>query len=152
MSARVRPVYLDASVLMRVVLDEPGQLAEWESLEDVAANELVEVEGLRTIERASLRATARRKRALTAEEAEAARAGLFKVLEEVDLLALDPTVLALAGRLRGWLGTLDAIHLASAMVRQAQLGERPIIATHDGDLGAAAKAQGFQVIGWTKAG
>lgn len=148
---KIRPVYVDASVLMRVVLNEPGPLAEWTRLADVAASELIEVEGLRTIERAGIRATSPRRRPLTADEADAARDRLYRALEEMDLLALDTTVLALAGQLRGWLGTLDAIHLATATLRQGQLGTRPIIATHDPDLGAAAKASGFRVIGWRPA-
>jgi prevent-host-death family protein len=69
------------------------------------------------------------------------------LLEELDLVALGRPVLVLAGELRGWLGTLGAIHLATATIRQGQLGERPVLATHDPELASAARSHGFSVIG-----
>jgi predicted nucleic acid-binding protein len=48
------------------------------------------------------------------------------------------------------LGTLDALHLATAMLYRAthQSGEHPIIfATHDVELARAARAMRFDVIG-----
>ena len=45
------------------------------------------------------------------------------------------------------LGTLDAIHLASALLWKDAMSIDPVMATHDGALGIAAHAHGLQVIG-----
>ncbi len=45
------------------------------------------------------------------------------------------------------LATLDAIHLASALVWREITGEELIIATNDPALARAARAQGFSVLG-----
>jgi hypothetical protein len=45
------------------------------------------------------------------------------------------------------LGTLDALHLASAILWQRQEQRELTILTHDGELGLAARALGFEVLG-----
>jgi hypothetical protein len=45
------------------------------------------------------------------------------------------------------LGTLDAIHLASALLWKDATGIDPVMATHDGALGLAAQAHGLKVLG-----
>lgn len=45
------------------------------------------------------------------------------------------------------LGTLDAIHLASAMLWQERRGAQLVMATHDQALGTAARASGLRVVG-----
>jgi ABC-type lipoprotein export system ATPase subunit len=45
------------------------------------------------------------------------------------------------------LGSLDAIHLATVLALAKELGEKLVIATHDRQLAAAAKAFGFDVVG-----
>lgn len=45
------------------------------------------------------------------------------------------------------LGTLDAIHLASALPWKDAMGIDPVMATHDGALGLAAQAHGLKVLG-----
>ena len=53
-------VYVDASVVLRLVLGEPNQLPEWPRIESAVASALAEVECLRTLDRLS-KATARAK-------------------------------------------------------------------------------------------
>ena len=43
--------------------------------------------------------------------------------------------------------TLDAIHLATALIWRDRMGALPEMATHDTALGAAARAFGFDVRG-----
>jgi hypothetical protein len=43
--------YVDSSVVLRVVLGQPGKLAEWKSIVTGVASGLVEVECLRTLDR-----------------------------------------------------------------------------------------------------
>ena len=45
------------------------------------------------------------------------------------------------------LGSLDAIHLASALLWKDAMGLDAIMATHDDALGLAARAYGFKVLG-----
>jgi predicted nucleic acid-binding protein len=74
-------------------------------------------------------------------------------MKRLDLLELDERVLAIASRpLPTPLGTLDALHLATAIVyrEEQSRGERPIFfATHDIALADAARAMHFDVIGVT---
>lgn len=45
------------------------------------------------------------------------------------------------------IGTLDAIHLATALIWRDRMGPLSELATHDSVLGAAARAFGFDVRG-----
>jgi hypothetical protein len=45
------------------------------------------------------------------------------------------------------LGTLDAMHLATALIWRDRVGPLSAIATHDSMLGTAALAFGFDVLG-----
>jgi hypothetical protein len=45
------------------------------------------------------------------------------------------------------LGTLDALHLATALVWRERMRQRPVIATHDVGLAVASRAFGFEVVG-----
>ena len=48
--------YVDASVLLRVALGQPDQLAEWHQIDQAIASALVLTESLRTLDRVRLRA------------------------------------------------------------------------------------------------
>lgn len=143
----MKHVYVDASALLRVVLDEPRQLAEWEALEHPVTSVLAEVEGLRTIDRAARKATHPRRKALDEDAANAARVRLYQVLEMFARIELQPDMVAQAERLAGPLGTLDALHLATALVWQDRTGIPAVMATHDPELAAAAARHGLHVIG-----
>ena len=45
------------------------------------------------------------------------------------------------------LGTLDAVHLATALIWRDRIGPLSTIATHHAALGSAARAFGFDVLG-----
>ncbi len=64
------------------------------------------------------------------------------------MIEIDPTVLDRAAQpMPTDLGTLDAIHLASALLWKDAMGFDPVMATHDGALGLAAQAHGLTVLG-----
>ena len=134
--------YLDSSVILRVVLGEPGRLQDWAGLREGVTSALAEVECLRTLERLVLRG------ALEAGQAAERRAAVYDVLEAVELVALSPPVLARAAQpFPVPLGTLDALHLATALLWRER-GERGLVfATHDLALAQAARASGFSVLG-----
>jgi predicted nucleic acid-binding protein len=135
-------VYLDTSALLRLVLREPGALDDIRSSEALVSSELIVVESARTIDRLRLQG------ALTVEEAAARRRVVNDWLEAVDLVLLRPLVLGRASEpLPTPLGTLDAIHLASALIWRERMGPLPLVATHDTALGLAAQTFGFEVRG-----
>lgn len=134
--------YLDTSALMRLTLAEPEPLEELRLAEQLVSSELLAVESHRTIDRLH------RTGALSLDEA-ARRLELTTAwMEAVDLVLLRAPILARASEpLPTALGTLDAIHLATALVWRDRMSEALIIATHDVELGLAARAFGFDVIG-----
>jgi predicted nucleic acid-binding protein len=134
--------YVDTSVLLRLVLREPGALEYLRSCEALVSSELIAVERTRTLDRLRLRG------ALTVEEAAARRRAVTGWLDAIDLVLLRPPVLNRASEpLPTPLGTLDAIHLATALIWRERMGPLPMMATHDDTLALAARSFGFDVRG-----
>lgn len=76
------------------------------------------------------------------------RAAVGRVREAVHVVQPTWTLLARAAPpLPTELGTLDAIHLATAMAWREAAGTELIMATHDAALGLAARASGVRVVG-----
>ncbi|MGD8895678.1 MAG: type II toxin-antitoxin system VapC family toxin [Acidobacteriota bacterium] len=134
--------YVDTSVLLRLVLREPGGLEELRSLEGLVSSELLAVESLRTIDRLRLQG------ALSMDETAASRAAVDDWLEAVDLVLLQRPILARASDpFPTPLGTLDALHLATVLVWRDRMKQALVLATHDGGLALAARAFGIEVVG-----
>ena len=134
--------YIDTSALLRLVLREPGALEDLRSYDGLVSSELIAVESSRTIDRL------RQQGALTVEEAAARRRAVTDWLEAIDLVLLRAPVLSRASEpLPTPLGTLDAIHLATALIWRERMGVLPTMATHDSALGLAARTFGFDVRG-----
>jgi predicted nucleic acid-binding protein len=135
-------VYLDASVALRLVLGEPGRLAEWPRVEAAVASALTEVECLRALDRLG------RQGALTADDVADRRAAVYRLLEAVELVDVARLVLRRASEpFSTPLGTLDAIHLSTALAwRDARKRDLTMV-THDRALATAARASGFEVLG-----
>lgn len=99
------------------------------------------IETLRTIDRARIR------HRLDDEAAAERRSLVFEVIEGFDLVPLEPWILERAAApFPTLIGTLDSLHLTSALAAQAQVPEL-VLATHDIELGRAARAVGFEVLG-----
>ena len=134
--------YLDTSALLRLVLREAGALEELRSYDGLVSSELLPVEALRTIDRLRLQGS------LTSEEAASRRAVVNEWLEAVDLVVLQRPVLARASEpFPTALGTLDALHLATALVWRERTRRPLVLATHDVGLGLAARSFGMAVVG-----
>ena len=135
-------VYVDTSAFLRLVLREAGALAEVLEAETLVSSELLAVESLRTLDRL------RHQGSLTTEEAAARRGHVVEWLEAVDLVLLRQTVLARASDpLPTPLGTLDAVHLATALVWRERTSRDLVLATHDPELAVAARSFGLPVLG-----
>ena len=102
--------YLDASVVLRLALGEPGRLAEWKRIERAVASALTEVECLRTLDRLA------RSGALSADEVADRRAIVYDMLEATEVVDVGRPVLRRASdAFPTPLVTLDAIHLSTAL-------------------------------------
>jgi uncharacterized protein len=134
--------YIDTSALLRIVLREPGALDELRSYDALVSNELIAIESARTIDRLRLQGS------LTADEAALRLRIITDWLEAIDLVLVRSSVLSRASEPMPMpLGTLDAVHLATALIWRDRMGPLPAMATHDTALGSAARAFGFEVLG-----
>jgi predicted nucleic acid-binding protein len=134
-------VYVDTSVLLRVALGEPDPLSSWRAVELAMSSELARVEALRTIDRARIT------HALADDVVAERRAAVLGLIDGLELVALDAAVLGRSAEpFPTSLGTLDAIHLSSALLARDAHPELAF-ATHDRGLATAARAVGFQVLG-----
>ncbi len=134
--------YLDSSVILRIVLGQTGHLTEWNRITKGVVSRLAEVECMRTIDRLRIAES------LTVEESALRREVIYRVLDGLDLIELTSAVLHRAAQpMSTSLGSLDAIHLATAELWRETRGQEIIFATHDRELGLGARASGFKVIG-----
>ena len=134
--------YIDSSVLLRLVFGERRPLAEWPRMERCVTSALTDVECRRALDRR------RFQEGVDASELALRRAVLFKVLERCEAIDLSHEVLARASEpFHSALGTLDAIHLATALLVKARTEPELRLATHDTALRLAARSHGFDVLG-----
>lgn len=134
--------YLDSSVLLRVILGQRNAVNEWPAIERGIASALVEVECLRTLDRLRL------SEGLSDEEITLRREAVFQLLKSMEIIDLTRPILTRAAQpFPTALGTLDAIHLASALLWREGNQENLVMATHDTALALAAKASGVRVVG-----
>ena len=134
--------YLDSSILLRVILGQRNAVKEWRAIERGVASALVEVECLRTLDR--LRLSER----LSDEAIALRREAVFRLLESMEIIDLTRPILTRAAQpLPTALGTLDALHLATALLWREAKQEDLVMMTHDTALAIAARAIGFHVVG-----
>ncbi len=135
-------IYLDSSVLLRLILGEPEQISEWRHWERVVSSRLIEVECLRVLDRLRLQ------RGLSETEIRIRREALFEFLEAVTLVEFSRAILRRASDpFPVMVGTLDAIHLATALAYQDEADSDLVMVTHDRALGQASLSSGLKVIG-----
>lgn len=134
--------YIDSSVILRVVFGEDHRLAEWGAIEHGITSELARVECLRTVDRIRLQL------GLDDDEMVLRNEAVFEILRHMDLVLVSTPVLQRASQpFPTTLGTLDAIHLSSALLWQQRNGGDLTFLTHDQDLGKGARSVGLPVLG-----
>lgn len=132
--------YVDTSVILRLAFGEPNALPGWRTLPAPVTSRLARVEALRTLDRRHAQG------GMTDADFALRRAFVLGALDSLDQVSVDEAILARAeAPFPTPLRTLDAIHLATAaaLARDGAI----TVATHDLELGTAARAMGFQVIG-----
>ncbi len=135
-------VYLDSSVVLRRLLRQPGALADWGTWSEVYASILLYVEVMRVIDRLRLEGVLDdQKRAEIVRQ-------IDKICEAIHLVQLSPLILKRASQAFPVIvGTLDALHLATALLLQESKRLQLIFLTHDTQLGVAAQNMGFLIKG-----
>jgi predicted nucleic acid-binding protein len=134
--------YVDASVLLRVALGQPDALPQWRQIEQGISSALVTIESLRTLDRLRFRAN------LGDAEVARRRGTILALIASLELVDIDAVVLDRAAQpMPTELGTLDAIHLATALLWKEMTRMDLVMATHDSALALGAQAHGLAVVG-----
>jgi predicted nucleic acid-binding protein len=133
-------VYMDSSVVLRWVLRQPGALENWLDWEFVLTSELLDVEVRRSFDR--LRVQGKLDDQQVAEHLSAANS-LISSFERAPVSRM--VLRRAASPFPTALGTLDAIHLATALLWIEEQGEPLTLLTHDAELALAARASGLEV-------
>lgn len=134
--------YVDSSVLLRVVLGQPNALPEWTRIDRGVSSALIATESLRALDRLRLRAQ------LSDAAVASRRHAVLALIASIALVEIDALVLDRAAQpMPTEVGTLDAIHLASALLWRESTGEHLTMATHDRALALGALAHGLEVVG-----
>ncbi|MBA3652297.1 MAG: PIN domain-containing protein [Chthoniobacterales bacterium] len=135
-------VYLDSSVVLRRLRRESAPLAGWATWEHAYASVLLRVETFRTIDRMRLSGVvADYQVAELISNAEA-------IFDVVEFVALHPAILNRAAQpFRTAMGTLDALHLATALWLAESGPINLVFLTHDSALAVGARSANFQVQG-----
>ena len=127
--------YVDASVILRIALGQANALKEWSKIQRGVSSTLIATECLRTLDRLRLRAR------LSDSDVATRRETTLSLIASLELVELDATVLDRASQpMPTEIGTLDAFHLATALLWKEMTAEAITMATHDEGLGLSARA------------
>ena len=134
-------VYLDTSVVLRVLFREPNPVRVWGLWDRALSSSLWRIEALRNMDRLRLGGD------LGDEDVAALVNEIQTVHETLAVYPLTERILQRASEtFPTVLGTLDALHLATALaIREVEPID--LLLTHDGQLATAARSLGFTVAG-----
>lgn len=135
-------VYLDSSIVLRVLLRQPKTLQTWGRWERAYSSEILGIEARRVIDRLRVEAV------LDDEGIARAHEDLARIERTLGRIPLTRPVLQRAALpMATVVRTLDAIHLASAMLLRERRGLPLVFATHDPQQARGARALGFECTG-----
>lgn len=134
-------VYVDTSVVLRILLHEPNPIGIWGQWKKAYSSSLWRVEALRTVDRLRLG-----REISDTEVAELVRE--IRIIHETFAIhpVTSPVLQRASETFPTVVGTLDAIHLATALsIREIE--KLDLLLTHDSQLATAARSLGFEVMG-----
>jgi predicted nucleic acid-binding protein len=132
--------YVDTSVVLRSLFRQPGAIMDWSRWEMLVTSELMRVEAFRAIDR--LRVMGELSETQLADTIDA----LGVLISRTHEMALHAEVLVRAAApFPSVVGTMDAIHIATALLWMHDQDERLVFVTHDEQQALAARLAGFQV-------
>jgi predicted nucleic acid-binding protein len=131
-------VYLDSSVVLRPLFDQPGQLKVWGQWQAAYTSELLGVECRRAIDRLRLLSLYDDRQVGETMER------LIRIERTIKRVRLTKTIVHAASKtMPTVVKTLDAFHLVSAVAIRERRGIELLFATHDSQQAIAARALGF---------
>lgn len=131
--------YLDSSVVVRKLLEQPDAIPSWGAWDGACSSALLEVEAIRTLLRLHHQG------ALADDELGESMGRLRDLLVMVDLIPVSGPVLQRACQpLPIPLKTLDALHLASALLWEEKERLPLAFLSHDVELMSCASAMGLR--------
>ena len=134
-------VYVDSSVILRLLLMEERPLERWGSWKIAVTSELAKVEVWRNLHRVRILNT------LADEEFKNLSDVAVWLFAQIDFIRVDSRVLRKAiSPFRTVIGTVDAIHLSTAMLWREDTGEELTFLSHDQQLRKAASDFGFHIL------
>lgn len=134
--------YVDSSVILRIVLQQPAALPGLDMYEGLVTSTLTQLECLRAVD--NLRAAG----GLDQDETTVRRHAVFAKLRGLVRVPVTGAVFARAeGGFPTPIATLDAIHLATALVWRERRAPDLSFVTHDRQQARAATALGFDIVG-----
>lgn len=134
--------YVDSSVVLRRLFGEPDALEAWSTIEVAYASCLMPVEVGRVVDRYRLMGK------IGDEEVAQVHEEARRAFRSIEILALTESILErAAGPMATVVGTLDALHLATALELSRGVESPLIVATHDAQLARGSRAMGLQVAG-----
>ena len=134
-------VYLDSSVVLRPLLAQPGRLKSWGTWTVAYSSELLGIECRRAIDRLRLDGLY--------DDVQVARATeeLIRIERAIRRIRLSRSIVQEASKtMPTVVKTLDAIHLASAIVLRERRAIDLLFSTHDAQQALAARALGFATV------
>jgi predicted nucleic acid-binding protein len=134
--------YVDSSVLLRIILEQPDPLRELAGYEELVTSALTQVECLRAVDNAWIRGD------MDAEESTVRRLTAFAKLKRFVRVRPSRSILARAeGPFPTLVAALDGIHVATALIWRERRAPDLVFATHDRRQARAAAALDFEVLG-----
>jgi len=134
-------VYLDSSIVLRALLDQPRQISAWGEWDRAYSSELLGVECRRVID------CLRLENALDDQALADAVEQLARIEKTIARVRLTTTIIQSASRsMPAVVKSLDAFHLVTAMGIRDRHAPDLLFATHDVQQAAAARALGFTCI------
>jgi predicted nucleic acid-binding protein len=138
----VATAYVDSSVLLRFVLEQPPTLDEIDRFEGLVTSTLAQSECLRVVDNARLRGE------IDQAEHDARRQAVYAKLRGLERVFVSASVLGRAEvPFPAPISTLDAIHVATALHWRDRGRPDLVFATHDARQARVASLLGFDVIG-----
>ena len=134
-------VYVDSSVILRLLLIEPNPFAGWGNWETAISRELAKVEVWRNLHRLNILTNP------SDEEFKNLSRAAVLLLSQIDFIRFDSRVLRKStGPFDTVVGALDAIHLSTALLWREGSGEELTFLSHDQQLRKAASHLGFGIL------
>ncbi len=135
-------VYLDSSIALRRLRRTAAPVPHWGDWEHAYASVLLRLEVLRTIDRLRLQGL------LEDQQVGGLITGAHAIFDAIDFVPLSAPILRRAEQsFRTGLGTIDAIHLSTALWLGEAGGIPLTFLTHDFELAVAARSVNFRVEG-----